>query len=46
MKSVRCPEDTIHFMGFGYETFIERLIELAGIQKIKDWKPYESWNPY
>ena len=43
---VRCPGDTIHFMGFGYEKFIERLIELAGIQQPKDWKPYESWSPY
>ena len=43
---VRCPGDTIHFMGFGYEDFIERLIELAGIQQPEDWKPYESWSPY
>ena len=44
--TVRCPGDTIHFMGFGYEKFIERLMELAGIQQPKDWKPYESWSPY
>jgi len=29
---VRCPGDTIHFMGFGDEILIERLIELAGVQ--------------
>jgi hypothetical protein len=29
---VRCPGHTIHIMGFGYENFIEQLIELAGIQ--------------
>jgi len=33
-------------MEYGYEKFIERLIELAGIQQPKDWKPYESWSPY
>ena len=46
VRRVRCPGDTIHFMGFGYEVFIERLIELAGNQQPEDWKPYESWSPY
>ena len=42
---VRYPGHTIHFMRYGYENFIERLIELARIQQPEDWKPYESWNP-
>ena len=46
LNTVRCPGDTIYFMGFGYEDFIEQLIELAGIQQPEDWKPYESWSPY
>jgi len=43
---VRCPGHTIHFMGIGYEIFMERLIELDGIQQLEDWKPHESWSPY
>ncbi len=43
---VRCPGDTIHFIGIGYEIFMDRLIELNGIKQLEDWKPHESWSPY
>jgi hypothetical protein len=33
-------------MRFGYEIYVQRLIELAGINPAKEWEPYESWSPY
>jgi hypothetical protein len=43
---VRCPGDTIHFMRFGYQVYVDRLVELAGIRPVEEWEPYESWDPY
>ena len=45
IEYVRCPGHTIHFMGYGYENYKERLIELAGIYQPEDWKPYDFWSP-
>jgi len=45
-ENVRCPGDTIHFMRFGYQEYIDRLVELAGIKPPAEWTGYDSWNPY
>ena len=46
MHVVRCPGDTIHFMRFGYQEYVDRLVELAGIKPRTEWTGYDSWNPY
>jgi hypothetical protein len=43
---VRCPGDTIHFMRFEYQEYVDRLVELAGIKPRTEWTGYDSWNPY
>ena len=42
----RCPGHTIHYMGFGYSEYVERVVQLAGLAEIRDWSEYESWDPY
>ena len=45
---VRCPRHTIHFMRFGYEKYIERVLKLSGLKELTklEVKKYETWTPY
>ena len=43
---VRCPGHTIHYMVFGYEEFVRRVLQLTGLAEQEDRREYESWDPY
>jgi hypothetical protein len=45
-EGVRCPGDTIQFMAFGYDEYVRRVRELAGLDERESWELYESWTPY
>ena len=48
MIFVRCPRHTIHFMRFGYEEYIKRVLKLSGLKELTklEVKKYETWTPY
>lgn len=46
---VRCPGHAIHFMRFGYEEYVRRVLKLVGVNfesVVKGVKKHESWNPW
>jgi hypothetical protein len=44
---VRCPRHTIQFLGYSYNKYIQKALELLGINKDNlDWRECESWTPY
>ena len=46
IKVVRCPGHTIHFLGYGYEAFVAKVLELSNLSKEPERRLYESWSPY
>jgi hypothetical protein len=44
---VRCPGHTIQFLGYGYGKYIEKALELLGINRASlDRSKYGSWTPF
>ena len=46
---MRCPGHAIHFMGFGYEEYVRRVLKLVGVNfesVVKGVKKHKSWNPW
>jgi hypothetical protein len=43
---VRCPGHPIHYMIFGYDEYVGRVLELADLAERRDLRRYESWTPY
>ena len=44
-----CPGHAIHFMRFGYEEYVRRVLKLVGVNfesVVKGVKKHESWNPW
>ena len=44
--SVRCPGHTIQYMGFRYDRYVERVLELAGLSRKLKMEEYGTWTPY
>ncbi len=42
-RIVRCPGHPIHS---GYQEYIDKVLELAGLPETIERSMYESWNPY
>ncbi len=44
--NVQGPGHAMHYMVFGYEEFVRRVLQLTGLAEQEDRREYESWDPY